>query len=66
MPVEYFVRYGPAQVDGNTLKILPLPPRAHYPVEIAVAAYQWGQIGKVQSAPIVEQVLRLEKSGAEH
>ena len=42
VPVHYMVREGPAEVDGDTLTFTPIPPRAKYPVEVTVVAWQYG------------------------
>ena len=57
IPVSYYVREGPAEVEGNTLKLTPIPPRAKFPVKVTVVAWQWGQSTgpKVQTAGPVEQ-----------
>jgi hypothetical protein len=57
LPVEYYVKYGPATLVGNVLTISPIPARSKYPVEICVGAYQWGRsiAPKVQSAAPVEK-----------
>lgn len=63
MPVEYYVKHGPATVDGNVLSFLPIPPRSKYPVEICVGAYQWGRSvdPKVKSAESVEVTFYLKE-----
>jgi hypothetical protein len=52
LPVQLYVESGPASVVGNTLYLLPIPPRSRYPVRVIVSAYQWGRTGEhpVQSA----------------
>lgn len=52
LPVYYFVREGPAEMEGNILKLTDIPPRARYPVRITVVAWQYGRNiqPKVQSA----------------
>lgn len=57
LPVYYFVREGPAEMDGDILKLTAIPPRAKYPVRITVVAWQYGRNiqPKVQSAKQVEQ-----------
>lgn len=53
LPVRYFVREGPAEVKGDdTVELLPLPPRARFPVKVTIGAYQWGRTAapQVQSA----------------
>ncbi|HEX3356553.1 MAG TPA: hypothetical protein VHS31_06180 [Tepidisphaeraceae bacterium] len=45
LPVRFYVRQGPATVDGDVLKLLPVPPRAKYPLSVTVVAWQWGRAG---------------------
>ncbi len=61
LPVEFFVVAGPAVVQGDRLEFTPLPPRARAPVEVTVAAWQWGRASapKVRTAEIVRQTFRL-------
>jgi hypothetical protein len=61
LPVHFFVREGPAKVDGDSLRILSVPPRARFPVRITVVAWQWGRAinPKIQSANPVEQTFSL-------
>ncbi|HEU5396582.1 MAG TPA: hypothetical protein VFV81_05395, partial [Verrucomicrobiae bacterium] len=42
VPVQYLVREGPAKVDGDTLEFTAIPPRAKFPVEVTVIAWQYG------------------------
>jgi hypothetical protein len=63
LPVEYAVACGPAEiVDRDTLRILPIPPRAKRPVEVKVVAWQWGKEGEGgwTAASPVEQIVRAE------
>jgi hypothetical protein len=53
LPVGYFVREGPAEIDGNMLKFTAIPPRAKFPVKVTVGVYQFGRANaepKFQSA----------------
>jgi len=61
LPVEYFVRSGPAEVAGHRLRFTPMPPRSHRPVEVKVVAYQWGRTIEplVQSAEPVTRTFHL-------
>lgn len=61
LPVHFFVREGPAEVDGSTLRIHPLPPRAKLPIEITVIAWQWGRSAApgVKTAEPVTQTFQL-------
>lgn len=55
LPVCYYVKEGPAEVDGNRLRLTPIPPRSKYPVKVTVVAWQYGLQGKVQTAEPVER-----------
>lgn len=57
MPVHYFVKEGPATVEGNQLIFTSILPRSKMPMKVTVVAWQYGtSIGqKVQSAVPVEQ-----------
>jgi len=61
LPVSFFVNHGPAVVDGDTLKITPVPPGAKFPVEISVTAWQWGRATdpQVQTARPVTKTFRI-------
>jgi hypothetical protein len=56
LPVSYYVRDGPADVEGDILRITPIPPRSKIPINITVVAWQWGRMTepKVQTAATVE------------
>jgi hypothetical protein len=44
VPVHYYVREGPAEVDERgTLSFTAIPPRSKYPVAVTVVAWQWGR-----------------------
>jgi hypothetical protein len=62
LPVDYYVVAGPAEVEGDTLKLTPIPVRSKYPVKITVAAYQWGRTIEplYQTAQPVEQSFIVE------
>lgn len=63
LPVEFFVVAGPATIVGNQLVFTAIPPRAKFPVEVTVAAWQWGRTvePKVQSAPTVRQTFLINR-----
>jgi hypothetical protein len=42
LKVRYYVREGPAEVEGDTLRLSPIPPRSRFPVTVTVVAWQWG------------------------
>ncbi len=60
---DYFVSWGPAVVEGNMLKIVDVPERAKFPLEIKVTAYQWGSAATpgISSANPVTQTFHLTK-----
>lgn len=55
LPVRYYVKEGPAEVQGDTLHITSIPPRTKMPVKVTVVAWQYGIAGKVQTAEPVER-----------
>lgn len=59
--VRFYVREGPAWVEGDTLHLTPLPPRAKLPVKVTVVAWQWGRSiePKLQSAEPVERTFEV-------
>lgn len=61
LPVQYYVREGPVEVDGDTLKFTSIPPRARFPIKVTVVAWQWGRSvePKVQTAARVEQTFSI-------
>lgn len=42
-PVRYFIREGPAEIDGAILKFTKIPSRAKFPVKVTVVAWQYGR-----------------------
>lgn len=63
LPVSFFVVSGPATLDGNRLTFTELPARTRFPVEVTVAAWQWGRAGDepVKMADIVRRTFRITK-----
>jgi hypothetical protein len=63
VPVYYYVREGPAEVDGNALKFTRIPPRAKFPVAVTIVAWQYGQTiePKLKSAEPIEQTFFITK-----
>lgn len=63
LPVNYYVREGPAWIDGSTLRFTAIPPRAKFPIKVTVVAWQWGRsiAPKVQSAQPVERTILIVK-----
>jgi hypothetical protein len=63
VPVSYLVREGPAEVDGDTLRFTPIPPRARFPLKVTVIAWQYGRSvePKLKSAEPMEMSFFIEK-----
>lgn len=64
LPVGFFVREGPAELDGDVLRLTAIPPRAKFPVKVTVGAYQFGKNtgpAKFQSAGPVFQEFYIMK-----
>lgn len=61
MPVRFFVVAGPAIIEGSSVKLLPIPPRTLFPVEVTVTAWQWGRSIEplVQTAKPVTHTFRI-------
>ena len=55
LPVSYYVLEGPAEVDGNSLRFSPIPPRSRFPVRVTVVAWQHGVPNQVQTAEPVSR-----------
>jgi hypothetical protein len=55
--VHYYVREGPAEVEGDQLIFTAIPPRAKWPVKVTVVAWQYGRTAepRVKSAVPVER-----------
>lgn len=62
-PVHFYVREGPAVLDGNTLKLTRIPPRAKFPVKVTVVAWQWGRTNepRLKTADPVERTFLITK-----
>lgn len=55
LPVSYFVKEGPAILEGNILKIQNIPPSSKFPIKVTVVAWQYGIKNKYQTAEPVER-----------
>ena len=53
--VFYYVKEGPAEIEGNKLNFTKIPPRASFPLKVTVVAWQCGVKDKIQSAEPVER-----------
>ena len=62
-PVFYYVREGPAEMDGNVLRFTKIPPRAKFPVKVTVVAWQLENAGnpKLETASSVEREFLLTR-----
>lgn len=63
LPVRFAVISGPVKLEGNKLIFTKIPPKAKFPVEVKIAAYQWGRSVEplVKSAKTAEQSFFIEK-----
>lgn len=62
--VYYYVREGPAEMDGTlTLRLTAIPPRAKFPVKVTVVAWQWGRSiePRLKTAAPVERTFFITK-----
>ena len=58
MPVMYYVKEGPAEINGDQLIFTKIPPRSKFPVKVTVVAWQYGR----NIAPMVETAEPVEQS----
>jgi hypothetical protein len=63
VPVSYYVREGPAEIAGDTLRFTAIPPRAKFPVKVIVVAWQFGCVSepKLKAAEKVERMFLIVK-----
>lgn len=63
VPVYFYVREGPAEISGDTLRFTQIPKRAKFPVKITVVAWQYGRSfePKLKSAEPVVRTFLIEK-----
>lgn len=64
LPVYYYVREGPAEVDdAGMLTFTPIPPRSRFPISITVVAWQWGRSIEplIQTAPPVQKTFHITR-----
>ncbi|MGB8356524.1 MAG: hypothetical protein WCD79_21675 [Chthoniobacteraceae bacterium] len=63
VPVYFYVREGPAELQGDTLKFTAIPPRSKFPVKVTVVAWQWGRSidPKLKTAEPVERTFSIFK-----
>ena len=54
LKVRYYVREGPAEIVGDSLRFTSIPPRSRFPVKVTVVAWQWGD-RQINTAEPVER-----------
>ena len=52
LKVGYYVREGPAEIDGKTLRFTAIPPKSKFPLKVTVVAWQWGNSTVNTAAPV--------------
>lgn len=65
LPVAYFVLSGPAEVEGDHLRLTRTPPRSSFPIKVTVLAWQWGrcEAPMVKTAPVVARTFSIVQEG---
>lgn len=65
--VSFYVREGPAKVNGTSLEFTALPPRTKYPVKVTVVATQYGRsiAPLLQTATPVTRTFWIHKNAVE-
>jgi hypothetical protein len=63
VPVSFYVLAGPAELEGDTLVLTPIPPGAQFPVTVTVVAWQYGRSCEpfLQTAEPVRQTFLITK-----
>jgi hypothetical protein len=63
LQVNFYIKSGPAYIEGNMLRLTAIPLRARLPVKVIIVAYQFGRVGEpaYQSAEPIEQILNVIK-----
>ncbi len=64
LPVEFYVVVGPAIIENGQLVFTKIPPKSKFPVEVTVAAWQWGRATepKIKMADIVKNTFHITAS----
>ena len=66
LPVSYYIKEGPAIIQGNQVVLTPIPPRSKFPMKVTVVAWQYDIAGKVQTAEPVERIFFItDKKGGQ-
>jgi hypothetical protein len=63
VPVYYYVKEGPAVIEGDRIMFTKIPPKTKFPLKVTVVAWQYGTAidPKLQTATPVERSFYLEK-----
>lgn len=63
LPVCFYVKEGPAFIEGPRLRLTKIPPRAKFPVRVTIVAWQYGRSAepKIQTAKPVERTFYIFK-----
>lgn len=61
LKVYFYVLEGPAVVEGDCLKLTPIPPRTTYPIKVTVVAWQHGLPEKIKTAQPVARSFLITK-----
>lgn len=61
LDVSYYIKEGPAKIEGNKVVFTRIPPRAKYPLKVTVVAWQYGLKDRIQSAEPVERSFYISK-----
>ena len=66
LKIDYYVSYGPATIDGDAIRLMPIPAMARFPIEVKVTAYQWGRSidPKIATSDFVTRTFHITKSAA--
>ena len=61
LPVEFYVVAGPAIIENGQIIFTKIPPKSKFPVEVTVAAWQWGRATepKIKMADIVKSTFQI-------
>lgn len=62
LPVYYYVKEGPAEIDDGNLLFTPIPPKSKFPIKVTVVAWQYGIKDSIQTAEPVERTFYITKS----
>ena len=61
LPVQFYVKAGPAIVERSTLRLVDVPVRAKHRIDVTVVAWQWGRTvaPAIQTAEPVERTFEI-------